>query len=71
DLAVDPRAIAAARAALVAHGGSLVLEAAPPDVRAAVDAWGPAPAGFPIMQQLKRRFDPQSRLNPGRFVGGL
>jgi glycolate oxidase FAD binding subunit len=62
--------LAAARAALVADGGSLVLEAAPAELRG-VDPWGPPPPAFAIMQRLKQRFDPDGRLNPGRFVGGL
>jgi glycolate oxidase FAD binding subunit len=70
---VDPAAagpaITAARAALVAGGGSLVIEEAPAGL--AVDPWGPPPPSFAIMQRLKRRFDPDGRLNPGRFVGGL
>jgi glycolate oxidase FAD binding subunit len=60
----------AARAELVADGGSLVVEHAPPALRT-IDPWGPPPGSFPIMQRLKRRFDPDGRLNPGRFVGGL
>jgi glycolate oxidase FAD binding subunit len=64
-------AIQRARAALIEGGGSLVLEDAPAAVRAEVDPWGPPPAAFPIMVELKRRFDPDRRLNPGRFVGGL
>jgi glycolate oxidase FAD binding subunit len=63
--------LTAARAALVAEGGSLVVEAAPAELRAAVEPWGPPPSGFAVMQQLKQRFDPERRLNPGRFVGGL
>jgi glycolate oxidase FAD binding subunit len=63
--------VTCARAALVAEGGSLVVEAAPPELRAAVDPWGPPPPSFAIMERLKRRFDPEGRLNPGRFVGGL
>jgi glycolate oxidase FAD binding subunit len=59
------------RAALVAGGGSLVLEAAPAGLRALVDPWGPPPASFPLMQRLKASFDPERRLNPGRFLGGL
>jgi glycolate oxidase FAD binding subunit len=69
DPAVAGPAIAAARAALVAGGGSLVIEQAPAGL--AIDPWGPPPASFAIMQRLKRRFDPDGRLNPGRFVGGL
>jgi glycolate oxidase FAD binding subunit len=64
-------ALAAARAQLVESGGSLVVESAPPEVRALLDPWGPVPGGFSLMVELKRRFDPDGRLNPGRFVGGL
>jgi glycolate oxidase FAD binding subunit len=71
DLAVTTAAITAARAQLVADGGSLVVEAAPSELRAAIDPWGPPPGSFAIMQRLKQRFDPDRRLNPGRFVGGL
>jgi len=46
---------------------SVIVEKAPVEI----DAWGPRPNSFPIMEQLKLRFDPQRRLNPGRFVGGL
>ncbi|HEX3758211.1 MAG TPA: FAD-binding oxidoreductase [Kofleriaceae bacterium] len=70
---VDPAAagpaITAARAALVAGGGSLVIERAPAGL--GIEPWGPPPPAFAIMQRLKRRFDPDGRLNPGRFVGGL
>ena len=63
-------AIRAARSQLVAAGGSLVVEAAPAELRA-VEPWGPPPGSLAIMKQLKQRFDPEGRLNPGRFVGGL
>jgi glycolate oxidase FAD binding subunit len=62
--------VTTARSALASGGGSLVIEDAPAAL-AGVDRWGPAPASFPTMQRLKRRFDPDGRLNPGRFVGGL
>jgi glycolate oxidase FAD binding subunit len=62
-------ALTTARAALVAAGGSLVVEAAPAGL--ALEPWGPPPPSFAIMQRLKQRFDPDRRLNPGRFVGGL
>jgi len=64
-------AIASARSSLAAGGGSLVLEEAPDDVRAHVDPWGPPPAAFGLMRALKARLDPEGRLNPGRFVGGI
>jgi glycolate dehydrogenase FAD-binding subunit len=65
-------ALTAAREALVATGGSLIVEAAPADLRAAVDPWGPTPPGsLAVMERLKQRFDPDHRMNPGRFVGGL
>ena len=66
--AVPAGELVAARAQLA--GGSLVIEAGA-DLSADLDPWGPPPASFPVMQQLKRRFDPGGRLNPGRFVGGL
>jgi glycolate oxidase FAD binding subunit len=62
--------VAAARTAIVKLGGALVVEAAPSDLRD-IDPWGPQPAAFPLMAALKQRFDPERRLNPGRFVGGL
>lgn len=71
----SPEVVAAAagraRGALSALGGSLVLAAAPREVRTAVDPWGPPPSAFPVMQALKERLDPERRLNPGRFVGGI
>ena len=64
-------AIAKIREFLAPAGGSLVLEEAPDGVRAHADPWGPAPASFGLMRALKDRLDPDGRLNPGRFVGGL
>ena len=46
---------------------SLIVEHGNPGI----DAWGPVGNSFPIMQRLKQRFDPDRRLNPGRFAGGL
>ncbi|WP_394835666.1 FAD-binding oxidoreductase [Pendulispora rubella] len=78
DVADAPAVIAAlrtAREALVSvsgAAGSLVVEEAPADVRAGIDPWGPAAAGsLAVMGELKQRFDPERRLNPGRFIGGL
>ena len=58
-----------ARADLVRRGGSLVVHGAPAGLR--VDTWGPPPPALFLMQRLKDNFDPDHRLNPGRFVGGI
>ncbi|MFB3817716.1 MAG: FAD-binding oxidoreductase [Candidatus Methylomirabilales bacterium] len=51
--------------------GSLVVLAAPPEVKGLVDVWGSVGGAFPLMRDLKHAFDPGRILNPGRFVGGL
>jgi glycolate oxidase FAD binding subunit len=52
------------------HGGSVVLRCAPPHRKATLDVWGPVPA-LELMRRLKDQFDPEHRLSPGRFVGGI
>jgi len=60
-----------ARVAVIAVGGSLVLCEAPVAVRRAFDPWGAPPPAIDLMRSLKERFDPDRRLSPGRFVGGI
>jgi glycolate oxidase FAD binding subunit len=68
-------AVAAATAELRSRvaqgGGALVVLQAPPEVKEAVDVWGPAGDTMPIMRRIKEQFDPTGMMNPGRFVGGL
>ena len=52
------------------HGGSAVVVDAPAAVKSAVDVWGPIPA-LDLMRRVKDQFDPDHRLAPGRFVGGI
>ncbi|MDQ4021450.1 MAG: FAD-binding oxidoreductase [Actinomycetota bacterium] len=52
------------------HGGNAVLRCAPPHRKATLDVWGPVPA-LGLMRRLKDQFDPEHRLSPGRFVGGI
>jgi glycolate oxidase FAD binding subunit len=49
-------------------GGSLVLMAAPDDVKNQAGAWGAPPPTLDLMRRLKNAFDPDHVLNPGRFV---
>ncbi len=58
------------RRACTQHGGSAVVVDAPAAVKAGVDVWGPIPA-LDLMQRVKHQFDPDHRLAPGRFVGGI
>lgn len=65
-------ALEGARAAAEAAGGNLVVvECAESSLRERIDVFGTLPDSFPIMRRLKERFDPERRLNPGRFLGGL
>ncbi len=49
---------------------SAVVLHAPPEVRAAVDMWGPVSA-LRLMRAVKDQFDPERRMAPGRFAGGI
>jgi glycolate oxidase FAD binding subunit len=60
----------AVRGVLLTRGGSCVVLAAPPRVRAAVDLWGQR-GSLPLLRQVKDRFDPDGRLAPGRYIGGI
>ena len=52
-------------------GGSVVALRAPGPLRAKLDVWGCESNALPLMKEIKRRFDPNRILNPGRFVGNL
>jgi glycolate oxidase FAD binding subunit len=49
---------------------SVVVLHAPADVGTAVDLWGPVPA-LGLMRAVKDQFDPERRMAPGRFAGGI
>src|SRR5712664_384315 len=58
------------RAGLERGGGSLVIAHRAAGM-SALDAWGKAGDALPLMNAVKRQFDPQGILNPGRFVSGI
>lgn len=59
------------RTDLHTDGGSAVVLHASPELKAAVDVWGPVGNGLPLMRRVKQQFDPERMLSPGRFVGGI
>jgi glycolate oxidase FAD binding subunit len=63
--------VTAARERLAARGGSLVVAEAPPELKRSVDVWGPPGDAIELMRRVKRQFDPDRLLAPGRFVGGI
>lgn len=58
------------RATTTRHGGATTVVDAPAAVKDAVDVWGPVPA-LALMRRVKDQFDPDHRLAPGRYVGGI
>ncbi|MCY4658721.1 MAG: FAD-binding oxidoreductase [Acidobacteria bacterium] len=59
------------RARLPVGRGSAVIRRGAPDLRRRVGAWGMIGDALPVMQAIKRQFDPAGILNPGRGPGGL
>ncbi len=56
----------ALRVAVELSEGSLVMLTPSP-----IETWGVVGDALPVMRALKRQFDPNNILNPGRFVGGI
>ncbi len=69
--AAQAAALPGLRAALAPHDGTAVVLSAPPELREGLDHWGPLGDATELMRQVKDRFDPERRLAPGRFVGGI
>ncbi len=59
--------VPALRERLAPYDGSAILVHGDPGD---VDPWGPA-HGLDLMRRVKAQFDPERRLAPGRFVGGI
>jgi glycolate oxidase FAD binding subunit len=49
--------------------GSLMVLKQPAETK--LDCWGTLPDSLPLMREIKRRFDPERILNPGRFLGQI
>ncbi len=58
------------RALAATYDGTVVVLTGPAETRRSLDVWGPV-AGLDLMLRLKDQLDPEHRLAPGRFVGGI
>jgi glycolate oxidase FAD binding subunit len=67
----DAAQIAALREKVEAIGGSLTVLNWPEGAAPRPDEWGTASNALPLMREIKRQFDPNGILNPGRFLGGI
>ena len=64
-------ALRATLSALIHRWRVVTTLACPPALKPSLALWGADPAGLELMREVKRRFDPERRLNAGRFVAGL
>lgn len=63
-----PALVARARAALAGFGATVVVERAPAETKAGLDAWGLSGADVELMRRVKAAYDPEEVLSPGRLV---
>jgi glycolate oxidase FAD binding subunit len=68
--AADASAVDELRRIVGSLDGAAVVVAAAPEFLARVDRWGPV-RGLDVMRRIKAEFDPERRMNPGRFVGDI
>lgn len=66
-----PALIDALRLRLGEDGGSVVALQVPDSLRGRFDVWGCDSNALPLMREIKRQFDPNRILNPGRFAGDI
>jgi glycolate oxidase FAD binding subunit len=57
------------REELEGAAGSMMVLRQPADGE--LSCWGQLPDSLPLMREIKRRFDGEGILNPGRFLGGI
>jgi glycolate oxidase FAD binding subunit len=66
----DPQLADTLREQLTPYDGSVVAVHVPVQLSGQLDVWGPV-HGLGVMRRIKEQFDPEHRMNPGRFVGGI
>ncbi|MGB6298176.1 MAG: FAD-binding oxidoreductase [Rivularia sp. (in: cyanobacteria)] len=53
------------------NSGFLTVLSAPIEVKQKIDVWGYSGNGLELMRGIKKQFDSENILSPGRFVGGI
>jgi glycolate oxidase FAD binding subunit len=66
-----PRKLAEMRRQTQARGGQMVILRAPKEIKNQLDVWGDVGPTEALMRAMKEKFDPETILNPGRFVAGI
>lgn len=70
-LAPDAPSISSLRERVEAVGGALTILQWPGGLLPRPEIWGTPGKSLSLMREIKRRFDPNRILNPGRFLGGI
>ncbi len=66
-----PRKLAKMRRLAQSRGGQMVILRAPDKIKNQLDVWGEIGQTESLMRTLKEKYDPNAKLNPGRFVAGI
>ena len=69
-LSQPPAAPGTGGPAIPPTAASVVVLHASAEVMTGLDLWGPVP-GLPLMHAIKDQFDPEHRMAPGRYAGGI
>lgn len=51
--------------------GSAFIDFAPKELKSRISLWGPEREDLELMRRVKKVFDPENVLSPGRFAGGI
>lgn len=70
-LVEQERTVQMCRELVTQNNGTAVVESASLELRRRVDSFGPVRSDFVLMKGIKSTIDPNQRMNPGRFVGGI
>lgn len=69
--ATDANTLAKIRQFCQTRQGFLSIQSAPIPLKQAIDVWGYEENALDLMRRIKQQFDPDTLLNPCRFVGGI